>query len=246
VSSPVGNYGGPNRDFLEEQIRDLRAQVEALQQRGVRQAGAFTIKAPNGNTIFSSGPYPVFPMPDGSLQWVTSISDYNGIFRFLLWDDNTVTGGFTQMLLLADHLGNHMWRTDPLGGMALPLQPVPGVSEVNGDTGVVYSYAATATNVAEQEIWVGHTRSLCAQIDVNGVWGVSIGTNTTRYRCKVNGITVGFWDVSAGAVISTFGPFDIRTACPIGQIADVGITAQTLSGTGKFACQVQAVHLRGS
>lgn len=245
MASPIGNYGGPDRDYLEQQIRELRAGMQALQERGVRQAGAMSIKAPNGHITFQTGPYTAFPMPDGSPQWVTVINDVNGVSRFLLWDDDTTTGGFTQMLLLADHLGNHMWRTDPVGGMDWPGQPVP-LSMRFASASVAGDAASIATNVSERILWIGETPIVYPYAEVPGTWGAASGTNTTRYRLKFNNVTVGTWDV-VGLVGATQGPFDIRTVAPIGTGSiNTTITAQSLSGSGAFYCHPNCVMLRGS
>jgi hypothetical protein len=104
----------------------------------------------------------------------------------------------------------------------------------------------TAVNLAEQTLWVGRIGYVThPQIQVDGIWGQDTGTNSTRYRLKAAGVTVGTWDVSTAAAAAVEGGYPLlaATALRTKNVA-VELTAQSLSGTGTYACQVLACHLR--
>lgn len=109
----------------------------------------------------------------------------------------------------------------------------------------VYSFMSTPASVSEQSLWEGRIGYLAQPlIQVDGVWGASSGTNTTRYRMKISGVTVGTWD-QAAQVTAVHGGFDATVIAAIGSTNRViEITAQTLSGTGNYACQVFGCYQR--
>lgn len=245
MTTPEGFWGGPKMDALEQTVRQLQDEVRTLRERGTRNAGALSILAPNGNTTFSSGPNTVALMPDGTPQWITVIRDVSGQARFTFWDPNPSVDGFIQALYLYDHLGQIVWTTDNNGGWAEPWLSVILYTRIGAGTGgAVFSYANTPVNVAEQVLWAGEVGYFThPRIEVSGVWGQASGSGqTTRYRLKIGGATVGTWDVS-GLAVDTRGPFDV--ASRVNDLrTSVELTAQSLAGTGNYACQVVGCHLR--
>lgn len=248
MTSPQGMWGGPSREYLESRLKQMQDQIDALQQRGVKNAGALTLRTPQGNLTFQVGPIVSIPLPDGTPQWVTVIRDSSGAARWALYDPDTVSGGFVQTLWEWDHLGNILRTSDILGGWAEPWFAVVLYPYFSMGASSTYLYMNTACNVAEQTLWSGHIGYVThSNILVRGVWGAAGGTNNTRYRLKINGVTVGTWDVSASAVISDQGPFNILGATSLmNRSPRVDLTAQTLSGSGSYACQVSHCHQRQS
>lgn len=239
MTSPQGYWGGPRADALEASVRQIQEELKSLRERGNRDLGALSIKAPNGNTTFESGPNTLALMSDGTPQWITVIRDTTGASRLTFWDPNPSVDGFIQALYMFDHLGQIVWTTDNNGGWAEPWFGIPMYQQFPVVTGNQYA----AVNVAENRMWYGRIPYVShPQLGVSGIWGPRTGTNTTRYRLKVWGVTVATWDVG-GAVDDDRGPFNIASLVNDKQ-APIEITAQTLSGTGEFYCQVASVHLR--
>lgn len=237
MTSPSGNIRPPSNQ-LEDRVRELEQIVASLVQKPVRNAGDFTIKTPAGTTSFRSGPHSgAFAMPDGSPQWITQIRDMNDLFRFGLFDKDPLDASPYQIFWMYDQFNQITFTQDNNGGWAEPWLPIVMYPKISVAAGV-YSYLSTAVNVAEQQLWEGrigyvsHTR-----IQVNGVWGQSSGSGqTTRYRLKVGGVTVGTWDIG-GLEVSIKGPFVHGQAIGT-RNAVTEITAQSLAGTGVYACQV--------
>lgn len=246
MSAPFGNVGGQSPQFLEYRINQLEAKLDAVIARGVQNAGAFSVKAPSGTTTFASGPDSQAPMPDGTPQWITIVRDVNGTARMVIWDPNTTVDGFNQSMFIYDHLGQTLYVTDKVGGIAEPWAAVP-MTQRFGMAAGPFLYGFVPCNVAEQTLWFGKMRVYHPQIGISGVWGSAIGTNSTRYRLKLNGTTVGTWDEPGGAVVAARGPFNCNPPAAVGNIGvGVELTAQTLSGSGSYACQIDDVQLRGT
>jgi hypothetical protein len=238
MTSPSGNVR-PTYQYLEDELRRLKEEVAALRSRPLRYAGAFSTQTPDGTKTFETGPMMYAPMPDGTPQWMTTMHDVNGNMRMALWDPDTVAQGFTQTWWEWDHLGNVLRTTDLNGGWAEPHLHFCMHAQFAMPAGT-FAYMFTPTNGAETLYWEGRISYLShPRIGVSGVWGTALGgPNTTRYRLKVSGVTIGAWDVTGiEATTRTFAT--TPTPANIGaQTLTVQLTAQTLSGTGSFACQV--------
>lgn len=248
MSSPQGFWGGPNEAMLETRLRNLEAEITANRERGVRSAGAFSIKNGDGIEIFLSGPTSTILDPSGRPQWVSWFKDINGQFRWALYDPNPLSGGYVQTLYEWDHLDNIIRTTDILGGWAEPWLSVymyPKFQQVNSG---VFVYMTTPVNVAEQTLWegrLGYVSHPYVHADLQG--GAATGTNTTRYRLKINNVTAGTWDVVGAAF---FGGAVLAlgvggTVIGSKNVA-ITVTAQSLSGSGTYACQVWGMHMRQS
>lgn len=242
MTSPSGNIR-PDSSRLEDEVRQLRQIVDALVQKPVRNAGDFSIKNTSGVGVFVSGPQGgALSLPDGTPQWVTQIRDNNDVARFAFYDPSPLLDGVVQTLWMWDHNGTPIWTGDNNGGWAEPWFPIPMYAKFSVAVGI-FDYMSKAVNGAEEKLWEGrigyvsHTR-----VQVDGIWGAASGTNTTRYRLKVNGTTIGTWDI-AGLESNVKGPFVFPVAIGT-KNTGIEITAQTLSGTGNFACQLFACYQR--
>lgn len=242
MTDPQGFWGGPRLDSLEAEVRELKAELAELRNKGTRNTGALTIKAPNGSTTFSSGPNTTSPMPDGTPQWVTVIRDTTGLARFTFWDPAPAVDGYVQALYMYDHLGQNVWTTDNNGGWAEPWLPVPMYQQFPVTSGD--QWVDVATLASEQRLYRGTIPYVShPNLGVSGVWGQRTGAGqTTRYRLKVGGSTVGTWDISGGED-SDKGPFSIASRVNDKQVL-VEVTAQSLAGSGTAWVQLGSVHLR--
>lgn len=246
MTQPDGNIR-PSVLRLEDEVRQLRQELQALQSRSLRAAGEFYTQAPTGTKTFQTGPFVSVPMPDGTPQWLTIMRDVNGTARWAVYDPDTVSGGFVQTLWEWDHAGNILRTSDILGGWAEPWLPVNLYTRFSMGASSVFSYMNLPVDVAERTLWSGSIGYVThTNINIGGVWGAASGTNTTRYRLKIGGTTVGTWDI-AGLEVSTKGPFNVLGATSLmSRIPSIDLTAQTLSGSGNCACQIIHCHMRQS
>ncbi len=148
--------------------------------------------------------------------------------------------------------GNPLFAADTNGGLARPWAPVQLYPRFSVTATTVYGERFRAVDTTERILWEGNIPYLShPRIQVTGRWGASSGTNTTRYRLKITtplGVvtTIGTWDV---ALLETArkGPYDPTTVVPINAPdVPVTLTAQTLSGSGDYACHVVGCYLRST
>lgn len=235
---------------LEDEVRQLRLELDALRQRPLRLAGEFSTETPNGTTTFATGPFYSVPLADGSPQWLTVIRDVNNQARLVVWDPDPVSGGFIQTTWMFDHLGQIVMTTDNNGGWAEPHFPVvlypritpPDVTAAGNSWDYMWVSAASAG--AEDTIWAGNIGYVShSRIWIRGTWG-GIDGGTGEYKLKINGVTVGTW-TTVGLETSTKGPFSMLSATFITQReADVDLTVRRSAGAGRIACQVSHCHQR--
>lgn len=229
---------------LEDEVRQLRLELDALRQRPLRHAGEFFTESDQGVQTFVTGPNYNYPGPDGKPQWLTGIRDKNGQARIFFWDPDPGDGTYVQTEWHWDHLGQTIWTSDNNGGWAEPWLGVPLYQQfpvVTGDQWVDVTFIATEQRLYRGTIpYVSHPN-----LGVSGVWGQRTGAGqTTRYRLKVGGSTVGTWDISGGED-SDKGPFNIASRVNDKQVL-VEVTAQSLAGSGTAWAQLGSVHLRQS
>lgn len=130
-------------------------------------------------------------------------------------------------------------------GIRLAFEAVPLYPKFTVAASTVFTAMSTAVNVVEQTLWEGRIASLAhPYVQVDGSWGAATGTNNTRYRLKIDAVTVGTWDVALAAA-GVHGPFLTTTAAVIGSTnVPITLTAQSLTGSGTYKCQVLGCHLR--
>lgn len=117
------------------------------------------------------------------------------------------------------------------------LYPLFQTSVAPGTAG--YAFIGVGTLVT----WEGRIRVSHPKIEVDGIWGAAAGTNTVRYEMKLSGNVIGTWVVSAGLVVTRFGPFDISPY--IGQDwARIEIAITSSTGTGAVAFQILGCYFR--
>lgn len=234
---------------LEDEVRQLRQELDTLRQRPLRYAGEFFTETPEGIQTFVTGPNYDVPGPDGKPQWLTGIRDRNGQARIFFWDPDPLTGGYVQTEWHWDHLSQIVWTTDNNGGWAEPHLPVVLYPRLTPPETVAgdhwdYMWLNAADAGSERTCWAGSIGYVShPRIWVKGTWG-GLDGGTGEYKLKVNGVTVGTWSV-AGLSTDTRGPFSLLGAAAIGQReADVDLTARRTGGAGRLACQVSHCHQR--
>lgn len=80
-------------------------------------------------------------------------------------------------------------------------------------------------------------------IQIDGVWGQSSGSNTVTYQLQLGGTSVGSWTTSGALDVGRKGPFSITSFLNQEFLkAEVKITSST--GTGTVAIQVLGCFLR--
>jgi hypothetical protein len=217
MSAPFGN-AGPDRDLVEQRLRAMAARLDAIEQRGLRNGGEISVFAPNGVKTFGVGPDTTTPPVTGA-PWYTTLRD--------------VAGG----IILSG---------DVHGGIAEPWLPIPMYPLFAVAAGL-YTSMSRAVDTTERTLWEGRIGYLShPRLQIAGTWGPTSGTNTTRYKLKVNGVQIGTWD-SAALTTDVRGPYDptVGTGAALHSLnATITLTAQTLTGTGNYACQVLGCHQR--
>jgi hypothetical protein len=234
---------------LEDEVRQLRLELEALRQRPLRYAGEFFTENSQGHRTFFTGPNYTAPMVDGSPQWITVMRDANGAARYALWDPAPGVDGFVQAKFEWDHLGNVVFTTDNNGGWAEPHLPIilyPRITppDLTAGNSWDFMWVSAASAGAEDTIWSGCIGYVShSRIWVKGTWG-GIDGGTGEYKLKINGLTVGTW-ITAGLETSTKGPFNLLTATSLmSREVDVDLTVRRSAGAGRIACQISHCHQR--
>lgn len=245
MTSPTGNVR-PELARIEDEVRQLRQQLAEVTTRTLRAAGAFYTQSTGGVRTFETGPFASLKLPDGTPQWLTVVRDMAGQARIALWDPDPVAEGFQQYLYIYDHLSNYIFTSDTNGGWAEPWLSFMMYPRWIMPAGAAI-YLNKSVDVAELVIWEGQIPYVThPQVAVSGIWGTAVGgPNTTRYRLKLNGTTVGTWDViGVENSARTFSALAGGASFIGNKNVQVQLTAQTLSGTGSYACQVNAAYMR--
>lgn len=233
---------------LEDEVRQLRQELEALRQRPLRNAGEFFTEAPGAVRTFHTGPYYSVPLADGSPQWLTVMRDVSGQARFVIWDPDPVGDGFVQTTWMYDHLANIVFTTDNNGGWAEPHLPIPLYTRIimSGTSGNRFDYTVVnaATAAAESVAWSGCIGYVShSRIWIKGTWGGTAG-GTGEYKLKLNGTTIGTW-TQAALQTDTRGPFSVLAATSLtSRQVDIDLTVRRSAGSGDIACQVSHCNQR--
>lgn len=149
---------------------------------------------------------------------------------------------------LYDRQGNILFSDDAVSGfgIASPWISVPMYPFFTMASATTYSYMnlPVASVASETVLWSGRIPQVShGFIGADGVWGQASGSNSSTYRLKVNGTTVGTWN-ETGLAVGNRGPFDIHTFLNFLWVG-VDLTVQA-SGSGNVAAQVVGCTSRGS
>jgi hypothetical protein len=221
----------------EDQRRTLYSAVISAGGLTVQDGGAISVRLDSGVQIFHAGPLTYLGTPYQGVMMRRA--DGTPIFYTFPvgGDPNNIAWAFF------DQASREIISSDALtGGLARPWIPVYMVPKLAMAAGT-FSYYNLAVSASEVQLWEGRIPFVSHPfIEVDGVWGQASGSNSTTYRLKVNGATVGSWVVSGGLVNNRRGPFDISTLLNT-TWASIELTVQS-TGTGVQACHVVGCSMR--
>ncbi len=181
---------------------------------------------------------------EGFEQPVLYVRDANGKLRIAMYDPLPVSDGYQPVFWVFDHVDHVAFTTDKNGGVAEPWIPAVLYPRWTMAAGIYGYRTIDATTItAETQLWEGRLGKVShPRIQIDGSWGQASGSNSTTYRLKVNGTTVGSWTVGGGLNVSVRGPYDIASLVGTSNVV-VELTVQA-TGTGLVACDVVACYLR--
>lgn len=203
----------------------------------VQDGGAIRVRLDNGTRIFYVGP---LELGGVSYQGIAMrrADDSNIFITFPVGGDpDTIAWAFL------DQGGGEVLSSDAItGGMARPWIPIHLIPKFTMPAGT-FDYYNLAVSGTERQLWEGRIPLVShPYVEIDGVWGQASGSNSTTYRLKVWGTTVGSWTVGGGLAADRRGPFDI-SAHLWTAFAPIELTAQS-TGSGVAACHVRGCALR--
>lgn len=221
----------------EDQRRTLYSAVISAGGLTVQDGGAIRVRLDTGVEIFYAGPLELNSVEYQGLV-MRRADDSNIFITFpVAGDPENIAWAFL------DQFGGEVVSSDAItGGMARPWIPINLLPKISMAAGV-FDYYNLAVSGTERQLWEGRIPLVShPYVEVDGVWGQASGTNTTTYRLKVWGVTVGSWTVGGGLAADRRGPFDI-SANLWTAFAPIELTAQS-TGTGNAACHIRGCALR--
>lgn len=217
LTSAIISRGGLTllNDSFIKMISSLGFQILYIGPGSVAGKQIIEIRRHNGSLVFATTVH----MPNGEQFW--ALTDRGG--RILISDD-----------------------ADSGVGLASPWFSVPLYPYFSMAASSTWPYMnlPVASVTSETVLWSGRIpQMLHGFVGIDGVWGQASGSNSSTYKLKLNGTTVGTWSPPALEVAAK-GPFNANAF--IGQQwVGVDLTVQA-SGTGNVACQVAGCATRGS
>lgn len=206
----------------------------------IQDGGFLKTRALNGFTLLFAGPYdPEFNRPDGTPQSGVALYDDNAQARFLIWDPFPLDAeGYQQAIYMYDHLGQKVFTTDVLGGIAEPWFDIP-MYALQSMTAGTYGYMSLNAATSERAIWEGRIGYVShPKLQIDGVWGTSSGSGTHTYRIKIDGVTRSTTAVSTLSV-QTLNDIDLAALDYIGEHnVAVQVTVQSSNATSVVATQL--------
>lgn len=155
------------------------------------------------------------------------------------------TTGGQQFWRITDRFSRELFSDDATtGGMARPWLSVPMYTAYSMAASSVYGYGniAATSITSETTIWEGRVPLVShPYISVAGIWGQASGANTSTYRLKISGTTVGTWS-ETGLVNANRGPFNI--GAKLDEVAPVISLTVQASGTGQVGAQLYGCWLQ--
>lgn len=224
-----------------EAVRKLAGLTSAIISRG----GLTLINDSFIKMVSSLGFQIVYIGPsDVSGKQIIEIRRHNGTF-VLRTAVYAPTG--EQYWAMYDRNGNILISDDAFSGYGLanPWLSYPLYPRFSMAAGIyLYMFVPVASVTSETVIWDGRIPALHhGFVGIDGIWGQATGSNSSTYRLKLNGTTVGTWN-ETGIVAGSRGPFDVHTFMN-NQWISVQLTVQA-SGSGDVGAQVLGFTCRGS
>ncbi|ANZ35525.1 hypothetical protein BBK82_04955 [Lentzea guizhouensis] len=161
----------------------------------------------------------------------------------VMWTGFSVAGN--QFWRLTDRFNREIISDDTeVGGIARPWLAIPLYPKFTMAASAVHSYMnlPVASVVTETTLWEGRIPMVThPYMVVSGIFGQATGSNTSTYRLKVNGTTVGTW-AETSVVNVNRGPFYVAASLSQSNVP-VTITAEA-TGSGNIGCQVYSLYQR--
>lgn len=226
---------------LEKRVAEMYKKV-GIASAIIRQGGLTLLDDAYLRMVDGDGTEILYFGPDELGRQIIRIRREGG--ADVLWTG--FTGGGNQFWRLTDRFGNRELVSDDTesGGLARPWLSVPVSPLFSMAASSVFSYRnlPAASVASETTLWEGRIPLVShPRLSVSGIWGQASGSNSTTYRLKLNGTTVGSW-VSTTLENSAKGPYDIAAFLDQTNLP-VTLTAQA-TGTGNVACQVYGLWMR--
>lgn len=242
----MGQYApGSDRDPLYEEIRALRARVQALEtaaplrNASISDGGQLVVKDRDGETLLLIGRSddPTLNAPDGRPQMLFQLYRSSGEVAFEVFDPLPSVDGFQQFVAIRDRAGNAVVADDTTSGQGLsrPFIPIPFGEYIEYPTSTTTS--ATFVTMQRASIYKQHPKllvRLLAQASAAGTTGeVRLWNSTTGEQIGTT-LTVG-----SGAYIETFiGGSDGVVNGAHEDILDIDVQARRTAGAGTIGTRV--------
>jgi hypothetical protein len=161
----------------------------------------------------------------------------------VMWTGFTLAGN--QFWRLTDRFNGELFSDDTEnGGIARPWLATPLYPKFTVAASSVYSYMnlPVASVASETTLWEGRISMVTHPfMVVTGVFGQASGSNSSTYRLKLNGVTVGTWNETT-IVNANRGPYNVAASLGLANVP-VEVTA-VASGTGNIGCQIYSLYQR--
>lgn len=232
---------------LLDQIKDLRRQIEELRKSSglssaILRGGGLTLLDDSFlRMVDETGVEIVYFGPDGSGRQIMRIRREGG--SDVMWTGFTLAGN--QFWRLTDRFNRELFSDDTEnGGIARPWLDITLYPKFSVAASSVYSYMnlPVASVTTETTVWEGRIPMVTHPfLVVSGTFGQASGSNSSTYRLKVNGVTVGTWAETTVVNVNR-GPYNVASSLGLANVP-VTITAEA-TGTGNIGCQIYSLYQR--
>lgn len=225
---------------LERRVTEIYKKV-GIASAVIRQGGLTLLDDAFFRMVDDNGVEIVYFGPDGSGRQIIRIRREGG--SDVMWTGFTSAGN--QFWRLTDRFNRELFSDDTEnGGIARPWLSVPLYPKFTVAASSVYSYMnlPVASVAAETTLWEGRIPMVTHPfMVVTGVFGQASGSNSSTYRLKLNGVTVGTW-AETTIVNANRGPYNVAASLGLANVP-VEVTA-VAAGTGNIGCQIYSLYQR--
>lgn len=238
TNQPEGE--GSRMRRLEREIKALRDRV-GLSSATIRAGGLTLLDDAFLRVVDDLGVEIVYFGPDSQGRQIIRLRREGG--SDVMWTGFTTTGN--QFWRLTDRFNRELFSDDTEnGGIARPWLDITLYPKFSVGASSVYSYMnLPVTSVTtETTLWEGRIPMVTHPfLVVSGTFGQASGSNSSTYRLKLNGVTVGTWSETTIVNVNR-GPFLVSSSLGLANVP-VTITAEA-TGTGNIGCQIYSLYQR--
>lgn len=225
---------------LEQRFAEL-AKANGLSSARIDRGGLTLTNDAFFRMVDDLGVEIVYFGPDGSGRQIIRIRREGG--SDVIWTGFTLAGN--QFWRLTDRYNRELFSDDTEnGGIARPWLATPLYPKFTVAASSVYSYMnlPVASVTSETTLWEGRIPMVTHPfVVVTGVFGQASGSNSSTYRLKLNGVTVGTWSETTIVNVNR-GPYNVASSLGLANMP-VEVTA-VASGTGNIGCQIYGLYQR--